>query len=111
MKVSLAWLRDFVPIEVAPEEIAARLTLAGLEVEGITRIGQAEGVVVAEVLASRKHPDAQALTLVTVTAGGEPTELVCGAANVPQKGGKVIWAPPGARLPGVGVVESRMIRG
>jgi phenylalanyl-tRNA synthetase beta chain len=111
MKVSLGWLRDFVRIEAAPEEIAMRLTLAGLEVEALSRVGDAQGIVVAEVQSIRKHPDAVALTLVTVTDGRETAEVVCGATNVPAAGGKVAWARPGARLPGLGVIEPRRIRG
>jgi phenylalanyl-tRNA synthetase beta chain len=111
MKISLQWLRDYVDVDASPEEIAKRLTLAGLEVEGVARLGDAEGVVVAEVLSAKKHPNADALTIVTVTDGGAPTEVVCGAPNVPAAGGKVAWAKPGARLPKLGVLEPKKIRG
>src|SRR5262245_29859477 len=111
MKISLDWLRDYVAVSASAEDIARRLTMAGLEVESLTHIGDAEGVVVAEVLSSKKHPNADALTIVTVTDGGAPTEVVCGAPNVPAAGGKVAWAKPGARLPKLGVLEPKKIRG
>jgi phenylalanyl-tRNA synthetase beta chain len=111
MKISLNWLRDYVAVDASAEEIAKRLTLAGLEVEGVARIGDADGVVVAEVISSKKHPNADALTIVTVTDGSAETEVVCGAPNVPAPGGKVAWARPGARLPKLGVLEPKKIRG
>src|SRR5262249_33318182 len=110
MRVSLQWLRDYVAVEAAPADLAARLTMAGREVERTQRLGDATGVLVAQVLAARKHPDAEKLTIVTVEAGSGPAEVVCGAPNVPAPGGKVAWAPPGARLPTLGLVESRKIR-
>src|SRR5690242_8555644 len=111
MKISLNWLRDYFDVEAGADEIAKRLTLAGLEVEAITRMGDADGVVVAEVISSKKHPNADALTIVTVNDGSGATEVVCGAPNVPAPGGKVAWAKPGARLPKLGVLEPKKIRG
>src|SRR5262249_21887150 len=112
MKVSLDWLKDYVALEADAEDIAKRLTMAGIEVESITCLGDATGVVVAEVLESRKHPNADNLFIVTVTdGGGRRTEVVCGAPNVPAPGGKVAWARRGARLPQIGEVQARKIRG
>jgi phenylalanyl-tRNA synthetase beta chain len=111
MRVSLSWVRDHVALTQPPEEVAHRLTMAGLETEKIERIGDATGVVVAEVLAKQPHPNADTLTIVTVTDGRERAEVVCGAPNVPPVGGKVAWAKPGARLPKFGVLEPKKIRG
>src|SRR5262249_13949680 len=111
MKISLNWLREYVAIEALPEELAHRLTMAGFEVESMTKLGDAQGIVVAEVISSKKHPKANSLTLVTVTDGTGPTEVVCGASNVPGPGGKVAWARPGSRLPGIGEIAPKEIRG
>ncbi len=100
MRVSWNWLGDLVELAGTPREVAARLTMAGLEVETVTELGNAfSGVVVAEVLARRPHPKSAKLTIVTVTDGSGPTEVVCGAPNVPDAGGKVLWARPGGKLP------------
>ena len=113
MNVSLRWLRELatLPAAIDDDEIARRLTGAGLEVEGRTRVGNFSGVVVAEVRGKRPHPDASSLTLVDVLAGGEVTQVVCGARNVPEAGALVVWAQPGARLPDGRVLEPRAIRG
>lgn len=114
MRISFNWLRELVdlPKGVAVEDVANRLTLAGLEVEGIDRRGrELRGVLVAEVRAVRPHPQAEKLTLVRVHAGAEEKEVVCGAPNVPAPGGRVCWAPPGATLPGGRTLERREIRG
>ncbi len=112
MKVSWNWLLDYVTPPEGPEEVAARLTLAGLEVEGIERLGdQFSGVVVAEVVDRRPHPNAQKLTLVTVADGAGKHEVVCGAGNVPAPGGKVLWARPGAKLPGGVEIGSKELKG
>src|SRR5436190_15420405 len=98
MKVSFNWLRELVDLApgVTADQVALKLTLAGLEVESIERRGRdVRGVVVAEVRATRPHPAAEKLTIVRLAAGGAEEEVVCGAPNVPAPGGKVAWAPPG----------------
>jgi phenylalanyl-tRNA synthetase beta chain len=114
MKISFNWLRELVELRpgVTADSVADRLTLAGLEVESIERRGrETSGVVVAEVRGARPHPSAEKLSIVRVVAGGPEEEVVCGAANVPAPGGKVVWAPPGATLPGGHKLERREIRG
>ena len=101
MHVVWSWLLEMIELdrEVDAEEGARVLTAAGLEVEDIHAIGDDfSGVVVAEVVASRKHPRADRLTLVELidAAGGPVTEVVCGAPNVPPPGRRVLWAKPGA---------------
>ncbi len=121
MKISFNWLRELadIPADISVDDVARRLTLAGLEVEGIERrCVDLAGVVVAEVRGVRPHPAAETLRIVTVTAGramsgldGTEADVVCGAANVPGPGGRVAWAPPGARLPGGRILDRREIRG
>jgi phenylalanyl-tRNA synthetase beta chain len=114
MKASLRWLRELCPS--LPEEkdaVAARLTGAGLEIEGMTEFGAgSETCVVAAVTATRPHPSRSGLRMVTVDRGGSAQEVVCGAPNVPEPGGLVVLAPVGTRLPAKGMtIERRTIAG
>ncbi len=112
MRVSLEWLRELCPVDASADAIATRLTGLGFEVEATERLGEGlDAVVVAEVLASRPHPQADRLTLVDVSDGVARRTIVCGAPNVPAPGGKVALANPGARLPGGLAVEARVVRG
>jgi phenylalanyl-tRNA synthetase beta chain len=111
MKVSFRWLKDYVEIDSSAAQVGERLTMAGFEVEGLTRMGGfLETVVCAQVQKSEKHPKADKLSLVSITDGSETQVVVCGAPNVPAPGGLVAWAKPGTRLPG-GLVETRAVRG
>jgi phenylalanyl-tRNA synthetase beta chain len=70
MKVLLSWLRDFAPIEGDPEAIGEQLSDLGTPVEQLDRIGEGlGGIVVARVLATRPHPNADKIHLVDVDAG------------------------------------------
>jgi phenylalanyl-tRNA synthetase beta chain len=101
MKVSYNWLKKYVNTDLTAEEMGKILTETGLEVESVEKIeavkGGLEGVVVAEVLTCEKHPDADKLKVTTVTIGGEPIQVVCGAPNV-AAGQKVILATVGCTL-------------
>jgi phenylalanyl-tRNA synthetase beta chain len=99
--VPLSWLRDYVDIEISPEQLAERLTMLGIEVGSVERWGSDwRNVVVGELLSVEKHPRADRLWLTTVTIGkGEPLEIVCGATNI-APGQRVPVALPGAVLPG-----------
>src|SRR6476619_4621688 len=104
MKVLWSWLLEMCDLDVVPtvDEGAKALTRAGLEIEALTYLGAAfKGVVVAEVVGKRPHPNADKLTLVDVITerGGAATQVVCGAPNVPEAGRKVLWAQIGATLP------------
>ncbi len=111
MRLPLNWLRDFVEYEGSAEELAERLTLAGLEVEEILRPGELyRGIVTGEVLTVEPHPDADKLSLCRVTTGSEPIRVVCGAANV-APGQKVPFAPVGSALPNGMILKKVKIRG
>jgi phenylalanyl-tRNA synthetase beta chain len=104
VQVLWSWLLELCDLDQVPtvEEGARALTRGGIEIEGITDLGAAfRGVVVAQVVGKRPHPQADKLTLVDVITeqDGSATQVVCGAANVPDPGRKVLWAPPGAELP------------
>ena len=101
MRVPLSWLREYVDIQLTPEELAERLTLLGMEVKGIEQWGADwRSVVVGELLTVEKHPYADRLHLTTVNVGsGEPLHIVCGADNI-APGQRVPVALAGAVLPG-----------
>src|SRR4051794_417338 len=100
VRVPLSWLRDYVDVDLTPEQLAERLTLLGMEVKGLDRWGADwENVVVGELLTVGPHPRADRLSVTTVTIGGEPLEIVCGATNI-AAGQRVPVALPGAVLPG-----------
>lgn len=119
MKISFNWLKELVPLpdRTTVAEVARRLTLAGLEVEAIAPRGrELTGVRVAEVRAVRPHPGADKLRIVRLqvdsTAGpDQDAEVVCGAPNVPTRGGRVAWAAPGAVLPGGLKIGRKEVRG
>jgi phenylalanyl-tRNA synthetase beta chain len=99
MKVPLTWLADFVQVDQSPQELADRLTMAGLEAEHITRIGEmwADKVFVAKVNDVTRHPNADRLVLADVEAGPHRLTVVTGAPNI-ATGQKVALALAGARL-------------
>ena len=98
MKVSLKWLRDYVDITTPVEELADRLTMAGLEVGDITVIGSSwDNIVVGRLIGVDAHPNADRLRLTTVDLGGKQITVVCGAPNL-SVGDKVAFAGLGARL-------------
>jgi phenylalanyl-tRNA synthetase beta chain len=104
MRVPLSWLKEFVHWDLSTEALAERLTLGGLEVKAIDKIGaewDPTKVFVGRVVGVRQHPDADRLVLVTVDYGaGAPLEVVTGAPNlhVGDVGQKVVFATVGARL-------------
>ena len=98
MKVPLSWLRDYVDVDLPVEELAHRLTMAGVEAGEIHRIGDwGECLLVGQVTAIRPHPQADRLRLCQVDTGSEEVEVVCGASNV-DAGHKICFARPGAML-------------
>ncbi len=110
MKISLSWLREFVDIPVGVEELAHRLTMAGLAVDAVDDERRAfDGIVVGYVLERVKHPNADKLSVCQVDVGGQTKEIVCGAPNV-DGGQHVVVAQVGARV-GDLVMERRKIRG
>jgi len=99
MDISFRWLSNYVEHDWTPEELAERLTMAGLEVETVEPVGQSlDGVVVGEVKTVRAHPNADRLVLCDVDLGdGEPSQIACGAPNVAE-GQKVPVATVGTTL-------------
>src|SRR5262247_2827980 len=99
MKVTLNWLKQYVDFDCSPDELAERLTMLGIEVEWVQKVGgDFDGVVVAQVVARDKHPNADKLSLCRVNDGKGERQIVCGAHNF-KAGDKVPLILPGATLP------------
>ena len=90
MKFSEQWLRSWVNPQVTRDELVARLSMTGLEVDSVTpAAGEFSGVVVGEIISAEHHPDADKLRVCQVSDGKEHYQVVCGAPN----------ARPGIRVP------------
>ena len=99
MKITLNWLKQYVDFNGSPEELAERLTMLGLEVEGVHKVaGAFDGIVVAQVITRDKHPNADKLSVCRVNDGAGERQIVCGAQNF-KAGDKVPLILPGASLP------------
>jgi len=112
MKVSLAWLREFVALPSSTQELVDLLTLAGVEVEAVHQRGaDIAHVVIAQILDSIQHANADRLSVCRVDAGnGQTLQIVCGAKNY-RVGDKVPLALPGALLPGDFKIKAGKLRG
>ncbi len=112
MKVNESWLREWVDPPLSVEAIGARLTMAGLELDGISPAAPSfEGVVVARIAEIAPHPDADKLRVCQVDAGeGQRVQVVCGAANA-ARGMTVALATVGAVLPGGMKIRKAKLRG
>jgi phenylalanyl-tRNA synthetase beta chain len=111
MKFSEQWLRTWVNPQVASDELVARLSMAGLEVDSVTPVaGAFTGIVVGEVLSAEPHPDADKLRVCQVSNGSETFQVVCGAPNV-RPGLKIPFAMIGAELPGDFKIKKAKLRG
>ncbi|HLB24759.1 MAG TPA: phenylalanine--tRNA ligase subunit beta [Nitrospirota bacterium] len=111
MRISYNWLKEYVDITLTPQQLADRLTMAGLEVEGLEYLGEGiKGVVVGRIVSMKPHPSADRLTLCEVDTGTESLPVVCGARNM-KEGDKVPLATVGAELPGGMKIEKAELRG
>jgi phenylalanyl-tRNA synthetase beta chain len=113
MRVPVKWLRSYCDPGLAAEEIAERLTAAGLELDTLHRVGVGapDEFVVGRVLSAEQHPDADRLSVCQVDDGsGETRTIVCGAPNV-AAGQTVAVARPGAVMPDGTVLGKAKLRG
>jgi phenylalanyl-tRNA synthetase beta chain len=112
MKFSVNWLREFVDLPKNPEEIADLLTRAGVETENIETRGAAiDNVIVSQITASSRHPNADRLSVCEVNDGsGIKRQIVCGATNY-KVADKVPLALPGAKLPNGTEIRKSKLRG
>jgi phenylalanyl-tRNA synthetase beta chain len=112
MKVSLAWLREFIDLPSTDvEELSHAFDMLGHTVEGVERLDAGwSDVFVGEVLDIAPHPDADKMRVCQVDSGTGPTQIICGAWNF-DVGARVAVARPGAVLPGDFEIGQRAIRG
>lgn len=102
MVISYNWLLEYLPESLSVQELSSILTSIGLEVEHVETVetikGSLEGLVIGEVLTCAKHPNADKLSVTTVSIGGDtPLNIVCGAPNVAASQ-RVVVAPVGAKV-------------
>lgn len=111
MKFSEQWLRQWVNPEASTDELVAKITMAGLEVDGVeAAAGEFTGIVVGEIVACEQHPNADKLRVTRVSTGDETFEVVCGAPNA-RIGLKAPFAIIGAVLPGNFKIKKAKLRG
>ena len=112
MRVPVAWLKEYCDPGSSAEEIADTLTMSGLKIERLHRVGvgDPEQFVVGEVLSAEPHPDADRLTVCSVNVGDGTQTIVCGAPNV-AAGQKVAVALPGAVMPDGSTLGKAKLRG
>ncbi|MDP3150585.1 MAG: phenylalanine--tRNA ligase subunit beta [Ignavibacteria bacterium] len=113
MKISLNWLKEYIDLtDIEVEEIVSKLTMSGLEVEGVeNQIEMFNNFIVGYVEEKEKHPNADKLSLCVVNNGTEKLKVVCGAPNV-AAGQKVVFAQIGAVIPNNGMkISKAKIRG
>jgi phenylalanyl-tRNA synthetase beta chain len=101
MKFTLSWLKEHLDTQASLDEIVAKLTAIGLEVEGVENPAEKLApFTIAEVLTAERHPQADKLQVLSVDTGvGEPVQVVCGAPNA-RAGIKGVFGAPGAYVPG-----------
>ena len=111
MIVTYKWLKEFVDFDLSPDELAHRLTMAGLEVDLMEHIGAGfDSVIVAKLLSVDQHPDADRLTVCRVDNGTDEVQIVCGATNH-KTGDLIALAQVGSVLPGDFKIKKSKIRG
>ena len=100
MKITINWLKEHLDTKLNENQIIDKLTDVGLEVEGVdSQSGELDSFIVAKILKTEKHPDADRLRVCNVDIGlGNPVKVVCGALNA-KEGLLTIYAPPGAVVP------------
>jgi len=100
MKITTAWLKEHLDTKLNENQIIDKLTDIGLEVEDvISQSGKLDSFIVAKILTTEKHPDADRLRVCDVDIGLDgPVKVVCGALNA-KEGLLTIYAPPGAVVP------------
>src|SRR5919109_4473112 len=111
MRVSFEWLREFVPVELTPQAVADRLTMAGLEVEEVEDWGRPfDRIVVGSIVEVAAHPGTGHLLVCRVEVGKEVLTIVCGAHNI-AVGDHVPVALVGSVLPSGRSIAAERVAG
>jgi phenylalanyl-tRNA synthetase beta chain len=99
MKISYRWLNQYLDLSsFKVEELVSKITIAGVEIEAVTKLASGKNLIIGFVKETKKHPDSDHLSVCQVDIGGSVTQIVCGAKNVAANQ-KVIVALPGSYLP------------
>ncbi|MFW6134826.1 MAG: phenylalanine--tRNA ligase subunit beta [Elusimicrobiota bacterium] len=111
MQVSYNLLKEYVDIELSPNELADRLSMNGIVAEHSKAIfDDVKGVVVGEIKKIKKHKQTENLSVCLVDIKKEEFEVVCGAKNI-KVGDRIPFALEGAILPELGKIEAKDIQG
>lgn len=112
MKFTYSWLLEHLDTDKTFDEIVEKLSMIGLEVEGVEdRSKGLETFKIAEILSAEKHPDADKLKVLKVSDGEKEYDVVCGAPNA-RAGLKGVFATSGSYIPGLDVtLKPTKIRG
>ena len=111
MRLSLNWLKDYVDIDMSPEDLAHLLTMSGLEVETVEPLGHSlQEIIAAKILSVKRPAVADRLSVCQMDNGNGRVQVVCSAPNL-ETGAMVPMALPGSKLPGGIKVEESRIRG
>ena len=112
MQVSVKWLHDYIDFTETAEELADKLTMAGIPVENVIRADEGlEKVVTGRIEKIVAHPDSDHMVITTMNVGeDEPVQIVTGAQNV-REGQIVPVAMIGAKLPNGQKISKGKLRG
>ena len=106
MKVSLKWIMEILGVNLDPISTAEKLTMTGTEVEKIEKFNSPHpGIVIADLLHRKPHPFKKeekdnSLEVLKIWDGKREVEVVCSAPNIPDPGGKVVFAGEGTIVGG-----------
>ena len=111
MQVSYNLLKEYIDIDMLPEELAQKLTINGIILESMEKIStEIEKVVVGKIIAIDQHPEKKKLSVCQVDTKNKTLQIICGARNM-KVSDKVAVALDGAKLPQIGIIKSKKFRG
>ncbi|MDO9555810.1 MAG: phenylalanine--tRNA ligase subunit beta [Atribacterota bacterium] len=111
MQVSYNLLKEYIDIDMSPEELAQRLTISGIILESMENIStEIEKVVVGKIITIDQHPEKKKLSVCQVDIKNETLQIICGAKNM-KVSDKVAVALDGAKLPQIGIIKSKKFAG
>ncbi|MFC1898489.1 phenylalanine--tRNA ligase subunit beta [Candidatus Cloacimonadota bacterium] len=98
MKISYNWLKQYIDLQLSPQELEEKLTFAGIEVEAVEKIGEElKQIKIAEIIEHKAHPESDHLSICQVNDGSETVQVICGAPNC-AAGQKIAFAPVGTKI-------------
>ena len=110
MQVSYNLLKEYVDIDISPEELAKKLTINGIVLERDEKVTtEIEKVVIGKIIEIDSHPESEKLSLCQVDIKGKILSIICGATNM-KVSDKVPVALDGASLPQIGIIKNKKIR-